>query len=80
MNLRKVIFEVVKFTYFFNGFMLLFTMYVHAYIDPSAVTYVIQGVAGVFIAIGAVLTIFRHKIKNFFRKWWYSRSGKNKKK
>ncbi len=38
------------------------------YIDPSAVTYVIQAVAGVVIAIGALITVFRHKIIAFFRK------------
>ncbi len=38
------------------------------YIDPSAVTYVIQAVAGVVIAIGALITIFRHKIAALFKK------------
>lgn len=38
------------------------------YIDPSAVTYVIQAVAGVIIAIGALITVFRHKILAFFKK------------
>lgn len=38
------------------------------YIDPSAVSYVIQAVAAVVIAIGACLTIFRHKIVSFFKK------------
>lgn len=38
------------------------------YIDPSAVTYVIQAVAGAVIAVGALLTIFRHKIAAFFKK------------
>ena len=38
------------------------------YIDPSAVSYIIQAVAGVVIAIGACLTIFRHKIAAFFKK------------
>ena len=38
------------------------------YIDPSAVTYVIQAVAGVIIAIGALITVFRHKIIAFFKK------------
>jgi hypothetical protein len=42
-------------------------MPVHAYIDPSAVTYVIQAVAGVLIALGAAFTIFRHKIFSFFK-------------
>lgn len=45
-----------------------FILPVKAYIDPSAVTYVIQAVAGVVIAIGACLTIFRHKIIAFFKK------------
>lgn len=38
------------------------------YIDPSAVTYVIQAVAGAVIAIGALLAVFRHKIAAFFKK------------
>ncbi|WP_337663986.1 hypothetical protein [Suilimivivens sp.] len=46
----------------------LFTNYAQAYIDPSAVTYVIQAVAGVLIALGAAVTIFRHKILAFFKK------------
>lgn len=49
----------------------LLTMPGVAYIDPSAVTYVIQAVAGVVIALGAAFTIFRHKIFAFFK-------GKNK--
>lgn len=40
---------------------------VAAYIDPSAVTYIIQGVAGVIIALGAALAVFRHKIFKFLR-------------
>ncbi len=38
-----------------------------AYIDPSAVTYLIQAVAGVVIALGAARTIFRHKIFAVFK-------------
>ena len=38
------------------------------YIDPSAVTYMIQAVAAVAIAAGAALTVFRHKIVALFRK------------
>lgn len=38
------------------------------YIDPSAVTYVIQAVAGAVIAIGALIAVFRHKIAAFFKK------------
>ena len=50
------------------GVFFLFTNYAQAYIDPSAVTYVIQAVAGVLIALGAAFTIFRHKILAFFKK------------
>lgn len=67
MIMKKRIGKVVSFLYFFHCFNLLFMMPVHAYIDPSAVTYIIQAVAGVLIALGAALTIFRHKIFAFFK-------------
>lgn len=66
--MKKMLGKVVSFVYFFGCFFTLFTVPVHAYIDPSVVTYVIQGVAGVLIALGAIITIFRHKIIGFFRK------------
>lgn len=66
--MKKILGQAVKFTYFFSCFFALFTIQVHAYIDPSAVTYVIQAVAGVLIALGAAFTIFRHKIFAFFKK------------
>lgn len=77
--LKKLIYHSIKFVYFFNLFVLVFSSYSYAYIDPSTVTYVIQGVAGVFIALGAIITIFRHKIKAALRKWFYSLKRKNKK-
>lgn len=68
---KRVVWEkiekVASFLYFFNCFFALFSMPVYAYIDPSAVTYIIQAVAGVLIALGAAFTIFRHKIFAFFR-------------
>lgn len=65
--MKKVAGKAVSFIYFFSCFFTLFTVPVHAYIDPSAVTYIIQAVAGVLIALGAAFTIFRHKIFKFFR-------------
>lgn len=65
--MKKSVGKVLSFIYFFNCFFALFTVPVHAYIDPSAVTYIIQAVAGVLIALGAAFTIFRHKIFKFFR-------------
>lgn len=66
--MKRIFGQTVKFLYFFGCFFALFTNYAHAYIDPSAVTYVIQAVAGVLIALGAAFTIFRHKIFAFFKK------------
>lgn len=66
--MKKILGQVFKFVYFFSCFFTFFTNYSHAYIDPSAVTYVIQAVAGVLIALGAAFTIFRHKIFAFFKK------------
>lgn len=57
-----------KFAYFFICFWMFFSNYSFAYIDPSAVTYVVQAVAAVFIALGAIITVFRHKISQFFKK------------
>lgn len=68
----------LKFTYFFTCFFILFSNHAQAYIDPSTVTYIIQGVAGILIAIGAAITIFRHKIKAAWRKWYYGRIAKKK--
>lgn len=65
--MKKVVFRVGSFLYFFYCYFLFFTQTVHAYVDPSAVTYIIQAVAGVLIALGAAFTIFRHKIFAFFK-------------
>lgn len=66
--MKKVLLKLTKLAYFFTCGWYLFTLPVHAYIDPSAVTYIIQAVAGALIALGAVFTIFRHKIFAFFKK------------
>lgn len=65
--MKKILGRAFSFIYFFSCFFTLFTLHAHAYIDPSAVTYVIQGVAGILIALGAAFTIFRHKIFAFFK-------------
>lgn len=74
--MKRMMLRIFNFTYFFTCWWFLLSMNAHAYIDPSAVTYVIQAVAAVFIAIGAIFTVFRHKIFAFFRK----NSGKSEKK
>lgn len=66
--MKKLFFEMMKFTYFFTACFVMLSIHAFAYIDPSAVTYVIQAVAAAFIAIGALITVFRHKIVTFFKK------------
>lgn len=45
------------------SFMVLFSDNAQAYIDPSVMTYAIQAIAGIVIAIGAFLGIYFRKIK-----------------
>ena len=59
---------ILSFVFFFTCFFNMFTKTVHAYIDPSVATYLIQAIAGVLVALGAILTVFRHKIFAFFKK------------
>lgn len=66
--MKRIITQLFRFTYFASCFWYFFTIPAQAYIDPSAVTYIIQAVAGVLIALGAAFTIFRHKIFAFFKK------------
>ena len=48
--------------YLFGAFG-LFGMTACAYIDPSAVTYVVQAAAGIVIALGAVVGIYWRRAK-----------------
>lgn len=72
----KVFLKSFKFLYFFTCFFVLLGNTSFAYIDPSAVTYIIQAVAGVCIAVGAACTVYRHKIMKFFRKMKKKRNKK----
>ena len=71
--------KICKFLYFFTCFFVLLGNTSFAYIDPSAVTYVIQAVAGVLIALGAAATVYRHKIMKFFRQQKRKKAKKDKK-
>lgn len=78
--MKKRCLGLLKFMYFFTCFFMLLGNTSFAYIDPSAVTYIIQAVAGVLIAIGAAFTVYRHKIMKFFRKQQRKRAKKNREK
>lgn len=58
----KVI-EIFGIMFFVVNFMLLFSVQASAYIDPSVMTYAIQAIAGIVIAIGAFVGIYFRKIK-----------------
>jgi len=56
----KKFFKIVIFVFVVG---LLFPKPVHAYLDPSVVTYVVQVVAGLVIAVGAVFYVYWRKAK-----------------
>ena len=60
--------HILKQLCFVACLMFVFQRQVHAYIDPSTTTYLIQVVVGIFIAGGVVIGVFRHKIKRLFVK------------
>ena len=45
------------------GLMLMFSITAFAFVDPSVMTYTIQVVAGVIIAVGAVIGIYWRRAK-----------------
>ena len=56
--------EIVISSLFFSiGFAVVFSINASAYIDPSVMTYAIQAIAGIAIAIGAAVGIYFRKIK-----------------
>ena len=63
MMLKTVVKHAVTFTGIFMCAMMLFGLNGHAYVDPSIMTYVIQAVAGIVIAGGAVFSVKWRKAK-----------------
>ena len=49
--------------FFAVGLMMAFSTTAFAYLDPSVMTYTIQVVAGVIVAVGAVVGIYWRKAK-----------------
>lgn len=60
--------KLLAFFTFFILSMVLCVTYAMAYIDPSAMTYIIQIVAGAVIAIGAALGFYWRRLKRAVRK------------
>lgn len=76
--MKKRIKKTISLIYFVFWFILLFEQKANAYIDPSVVTYVIQAVAGIAIAIGAAVGIYWRKFKKFILVSFGIDSNKNK--
>ncbi len=60
--------KLLAFFTFFILSMVLCITYAFAYIDPSAMTYIIQIIAGAVIAIGAAFGFYWRRIKRAVRK------------
>lgn len=64
MNAMK---KILTYGYFGLALAALLAVPALAYLDPGTVSYVISMIAGLVIAGGAALAIFRRKIKLFFQ-------------
>ena len=56
--MKKILVRTIVVLYFVINFAVLFSANTMAYIDPSVMTYAIQAVAGIAIAIGAVIGVY----------------------
>lgn len=63
---------------FASAFMFLYCDNASAYIDPSVMTYAVQIIAGIVIAVGAFLGIYFRKIKKKVGKTLGIDENKNK--
>lgn len=61
--MKKIFFRLFVILFFVVNYALLFSLNARAYIDPSVMTYTIQAVAGIAIAIGAAIGIYYRKMK-----------------
>ncbi len=75
----KTIDKIVIFVTVTLFLMEVFPSRVCAYLDPSAITYTVQLVAGLVIAAGAALVIFRHKLSKLFHKIFGGKKAEEKK-
>ena len=70
MNEKKgiqIMKKLLSFLFFFVLSMTVWVTYAFAYIDPSAMTYIIQIIAGVVSAAGAAVGFYWRRIKRAVR-------------
>ena len=70
--------KVIVALFFAVSFMLLYSDNALVYIDPSVMTYAIQAIAGIAIAIGAFVGIYFRKVKKKVSKKLGIDENKNK--
>ena len=61
--MKNKIGRFMSISFFAIAFFVFFSMNVNAYIDPSVMTYAIQAIAGVVIAVGAVVGVYFRRAK-----------------
>ena len=64
----KKINSIAAFAWFFILGTFLFSVTASAYIDPSAMTYIVQIIVGIVIACSAAIALFFRKVKRKLRR------------
>lgn len=55
--------KLLRYAYCMTCFVVMLAFPVHAYLDPSVMTYAIQIVAGLAVAVGAIVGVYWRKAK-----------------
>lgn len=63
IKMRKLLKNGFRYVYFSTAFLFLFTIQANAYIDPSVMTYAIQALAGIAIALGTFFGLYWRKVR-----------------
>lgn len=69
--------KLFQYLYFCIAFFFLFMIPVRAYIDPSVMSYAIQAIAGIAIALGTVFGLYWRKLLKFLRTIFRVRANKH---
>lgn len=76
--MKKIFVKICFVLFFVVCFTLLFSLNAMAYIDPSVMTYAIQAIAGIAIAIGAAIGMYWRSAKKKIGKKLGVDENKNK--
>ena len=68
VNRQKMMKKIICVFTLIVSLLVIMSINASAYLDPSAMTYLIQIVAAIVISCGAVITIYRKKITLFIKK------------